>query len=87
MGEVDEQVQPCPRRGKEEEIESVIDMPKKEVTNNEATKVVIDIHVYIHFEPEPMGTRPAPGETSIVRAGKPGGFMDAMSKYAREGKG
>ena len=57
-------------------------MPKK----NEATKIEIDIHVYIHPEPETMGAEPALGEPSIVRAGKPGGFMTAMSKYAREGK-
>ena len=63
-------------------------MPKKnEVKINEATKVEIDIHVYIHSVPEPVGTKPAPEEASIVRAGRPGGFMDAMSKYAREGKG
>ena len=63
-------------------------MPKKnETTKSEATKIEIDIHVYVHSDRLVPSADNPPEEPSIVRQGKPGGFMDAMSEYARNGKG
>jgi len=58
-------------------------MPKKnESTSNEATKIKIEVNVYVHSD---RGLVPKkdnlPEEPSMVRVGKPGGFMKAMVEH------